>query len=94
MNEEASVEKQLYSTLSTIQKSQLEMGEAINTGESIMDKVSPRPSEKMPEVKESPSLMKEGDSRTLLEELSKISSDNRKLTSKLNNLITWMDKTF
>lgn len=94
MNEEANAAKQLYSTLSTIQKSQLEMGEAITAGDSIMEKISPRPSEKISEAKASPSLIKEGDSRTLLEELGKISSDNCKLASKLNNLITWMDKTF
>jgi len=89
---EGNVEKQLYSTLSTLKKSQLEIGEALTAGESIMDKISPRPSEKMPELKESP--VREEDPRTLLEELGKIASENRKLTSKLNNLITWMDKTF
>jgi hypothetical protein len=92
MNDNANAEKQLYSTLSTIKKSQGEIEEAINAGEAIMGKISPRPGEKIPEPKDL--LTKEEDTRTLLEELGKISSDSRKLTSKLNNLITWMDKTF
>lgn len=97
MNEEANAEKQLYSTLSSIKKTQTEMREAVEAGENIMGKVSPRPSEKIPESKPSPSpsqdIVKE-DSGTLLEQLAALSSENRRLASRLNTLITWMDKTF
>lgn len=90
---EATEEKQLYATLSTIKKSQSEIGDAIDAGENIMNKISPRPSDKKLELSEDESGKREA-SRTLLEELSNISSNNRKLTSRLNNFITWMDKTF